>query len=129
MKVYVACRYERRAEAVDLAIYLKSQGHEVTSSWLFSLSKVEGENSFIQMRRYAKRDLVDIKKCDAIVCLTEKVDSRHGRGGRHVEAGFAMALGKKVYIIGFKENVFYCMPEVKQFVNSDEFKVFLGKLK
>jgi hypothetical protein len=35
-----------------------------------------------------------------------------GKGGRHVEFGLAVAAGKRLVVIGPRENVFHCLPGV-----------------
>ncbi len=36
--------------------------------------------------------------------------SGYSRGGRHVEAGYALAKGKYLVLVGPRENVFYSLP-------------------
>lgn len=42
-----------------------------------------------------------------------RIDS--GRGGRHVEFGLALGLGKRVIVIGHQENLFHHLPQVEFF--------------
>ena len=37
------------------------------------------------------------------------------RGGRHAEFGIALALGKRVIVIGPRENVFHALPAVERY--------------
>lgn len=46
---------------------------------------------------------------------------RASRGGRHVEFGMALALGKRVIVVGPRENVFHLLPEVEVHVNWNDF--------
>lgn len=57
------------------------------------------------------RTFLDIKLSDLLVLLTESASALVGgtatSGGRHVETGFALALGKPVIVVGAPENVFH----------------------
>ena len=61
----------------------------------------------------AEEDLFDIDQSDALLLLTQH--EPHVAGGRHVEAGYALARGKRLYILGPRENIFYHLPQVWQF--------------
>ncbi len=93
MKFYIASRFSRRHEANALAQKLKAQGHEITSRWVLA---------------------------DAVVSLME-LPRNNGRGGRHVEFGYALGLGKLMFIIGPRETVFHHLDEVRHFDTSEEF--------
>ena len=59
--------------------------------------------------RFASEDLEDIRRADVVICFTEEPRSNNSRGGRHVEFGYALGLGKTIVIVGPRENVFYCI--------------------
>jgi crossover junction endodeoxyribonuclease RusA len=59
---------------------------------------------------FAADDFQDIKSCDLLIAFTEA--DMHPRGSRHVELGIALALGKKIIVVGPRENVFCCLPQV-----------------
>ena len=44
-----------------------------------------------------------------------------GRGGRHVEFGYAASRGKRLTIIGPRETVFHHLDGVEHFENAQEF--------
>ena len=42
------------------------------------------------------------------------------RGGRHVEFGLALAAGKRLCIVGPRENIFHFLPRVEVFRSTDD---------
>ena len=86
MKIYFAARWERRDEIRELV-----RGLPTTSRWL---SQEVG----------ASGDLDDIRVADCLCLFTEK--GPFPRGGRMVEFGYALALGKRMIVIGPDENIF-----------------------
>ncbi len=54
---------------------------------------------------------------DAVIIFTEIPNTILATGGRHVEFGLALAQGKRVIIVGPRENVFhYLLPDSQVFV-------------
>ena len=110
MKIYISARFSRIDQGNAVKKELESNGHVVTSRWLKGNHKVETEDmeeKFDLMKTFADDDLEDIKAADAILCITEEPRKTNTRGGRHVEAGYAMALGKRLFVLGPVENAFY----------------------
>jgi hypothetical protein len=64
--------------------------------------------------RYAQADLEDIDECDVLVGFTASYlgNAGPGRGGRHVEWGYALARGKRLVLIGAREHIFHTLPQV-----------------
>lgn len=48
-----------------------------------------------------------------------------GRGGRHVELGYALALDKSIWLVGRREHIFHSLPQVKHFDSWDSAFQFL----
>ncbi len=57
-------------------------------------------------------DQDDVLSADALVCFSEAT-GEGGNGGRHVELGMALALGRRVIVIGRREHIFHHLPEVE----------------
>ena len=38
-----------------------------------------------------------------------------GKGGRHVEFGYGLGLGKKMIVVGPRENVFHTLPQIEHY--------------
>jgi hypothetical protein len=58
----------------------------------------------------------------ALVCpgCDGKGRTNSGRGGRHVEFGYAMALGKRLIVVGHRENLFHEHPTVEFYAGQAE---------
>ena len=138
MEVYIAARFSRIQEAQFLAAFLEEQcGHNVISRWMKpgsdhrmsdgTLSE-QAENS--ERERFATEDLEDLYQAEWLISLMEKPRG-NGRGGRHVEFGYALGMNVKTVrvfdrikmtIIGPRETVFHHLPEVQHFNTISLFK-------
>lgn len=107
MKVYVAAMYGKRDYARDhVARVLQDAGHEVTARWLWEDEPPGSEQAS------AVKDLADVARADAIVLLTNPIGTKYSGGGRHVEFGYALALGKHCFTVGEHETIFQHLPQV-----------------
>ncbi len=109
MRVYLAARYEMHPTMREWRRRLAVDGVAVTARWITGehAGSTEAEKA-----RYALEDLEDIRTADALIAFNPPDHHRSGRGGRHVELGYALALAKPVVIVGARENVFHWHPEV-----------------
>lgn len=128
MEVYLAARYSRIGELNSYKAELEGKGLTVTSRWLtgeyrLQEAKAAEEGSPDIGFIVAQHDVEDISTADTIICFTETPRSNHSRGGRHVEFGMALALKKRIVIIGPLENVFYCLPEVERYNDWADFRM------
>ena len=119
LSVYLASRYSRRDELLGYAKDLEMLGCDVTSRWVYGEHDVkeddldEGDPKDNALRaRFAQEDINDLMAARLVICFTER--PRHGstRGGRHVEFGIALATKKMCWVVGHRENIFYCMPSI-----------------
>lgn len=119
MKIYLAGRYGRRQQLREVRKSLVDLGYEVTSSWLDTDFEggVGSAHAPPEMReKIALTNLKDLTRADAVVSFTEEPDSTQGkRGGRHVEFGMAVAMNKRLIVIGHRENVFHHLPQVESY--------------
>jgi len=145
-KYYLAARYSRREELLRYARQLEELGHEVTSRWIRGDHEMpeigdadstdEAFNAITDAQRaeigrsFALDDLDDLMNAECLIAFTEtpgKAKGR-GRGGRHVELGFALALHslrlgdyerglwmRRIVIVGPRENVFCCLDGIDHF--------------
>lgn len=119
MRVYLAARYSRRVEVAGYADDLRAAGHEVTSRWVAGVHEHPPDgvaaDSVAHLALAAAVDVDDLVAADCLVSFTEPDGAvvGRGRGGRHVELGMALGLGKRVIVAGFRENVFCCLPQVE----------------
>jgi nucleoside 2-deoxyribosyltransferase len=125
VKLYLAAQFSWKERIAECKKTLEAQGHTITSTWTeenanpnCSLKDYEG-NYHAEM---ANRDLLEIEAADGIVLFSVDPDEYTRRGGRHVEFGYALGLGKEIHVVGPKENIFHHLPKVKQF---DDWGYFL----
>jgi nucleoside 2-deoxyribosyltransferase len=119
-KVYLAAPFAKQDEIATYAEELRALGIVVTSRWLD-----EPESSSETDVQQAQRDLADIDNADVLISFTEPpafkdypgifISYTNPRGGRHVEFGYALAQGKEVWVVGYRENIFHHLPQVKFF--------------
>lgn len=106
--VYLAARYGRRAELAAVAHALRVIGFDVVSRWVF------GAHESTEDVTSALEDIQDLERAEIVVSFTEgeRAPGR-ARGGRHVEFGFGLARGKRLIVVGPRENVFHHLPGVE----------------
>jgi nucleoside 2-deoxyribosyltransferase len=83
---------------------LEAFGHEVTSTWLRQADDDTNDSAVM--------DLHDVTRAEALVLLNPREFQHSGTGGRHVEFGYALALGKPLVIVGMRSNVFHQLNHV-----------------
>lgn len=126
MKFYIAARFSRRPECNALAHQLMELGHTITSRWVkpdsdhVTPTGLSRQAADAERRRFAEEDMADVFACDAIVSLMEEPRS-NSRGGRHVEYGIAVALGKHNFVVGPRETVFHHLEDVRHFDTAEDF--------
>lgn len=118
MKIYLASRYSRFREMQGYRDQLEAIGHIVTSRWIHGDHQIDDAGLSLQAKeaeriRFAQEDRDDLLSADCVISFTEAPRSSNSRGGRHVEYGMALALGRRAIVVGHRENVFHCLPEVE----------------
>ena len=116
--VYLAARFSKQAEMRTHRDAFLQEKINVTSTWLDQHPNGELGDDPIVDSRNAIRDLVDVRIADGLVFFSEAQLAR--RGGRHVEFGYALALGKPIYVVGNKENIFHYTPGIKHYQSVQE---------
>lgn len=127
MKIYLASRYSRRDELRVIADELRGLGHTITSRWLDTTWEEKERDSQVYSsaappeyrEKHSVEDLDDVLAADTFVAFTE--EPRYGgRGGRHIEMGAALAVGKRIIVVGPRENLFYHHPRVLHFASTED---------
>jgi nucleoside 2-deoxyribosyltransferase len=117
MRVYLAARYSRYPEMQDYAKQLSILGTTVTSRWINGDHdiNIDGTTPGEPRLRFAQEDWEDLLIADVVISFTEEPGKAGGRnrGGRHVEFGAALALGKRCIVVGHRENVFHELPAIE----------------
>jgi hypothetical protein len=118
-KIYLAARYSRNDEMRGVRDVLEAFGHKVTSRWIdqhggnllesLVAEKLNGDPGGCS--GYADADIEDLSAADVVVSFTSADGG--GKGGRHIEFGLALGLGKHLVVVGPRENVFHTLPAVE----------------
>lgn len=129
MKIYLASRYARRSELNGYAGILENLGHVITSNWLMGhhviLEDLPQKERIEKSAKFAQEDLDGIENCELFVLFTDEPEKVWKAGGMFVELGYALALKKKVVIVGKEENVFCYLPKIKIFSSWNNFLTHL----
>lgn len=113
MKYYIATSLSRMTAHHAVRDALKIFGHEISYDWTLhgSVKSVSKE----RLREVAERELDGVSEADFVVVLLP------GGHGTHLELGFAIARGKRIFLhsedplvfeLGPQTNAFYHHPEV-----------------
>jgi hypothetical protein len=142
MKIYLAARYSRIEELNAYRAELEAWGHTVTSRWLNGEHQIHGYEAARAVERneldscpesgalFAGDDVEDLTEAEIVIAFSEQPrNGNTGRGGRHVELGLALAMGKRIILIGPRENVFHCLPQVEHWADWAAFRFNLSPYK
>lgn len=121
MKYYLAARYSRSAEMREVRAQLQEFGHIVTARWVDGGHELKRDepNVDAERARWAHEDFIDLAAAEGVISFTEEPRTTNSRGGRHVEFGVALGMGKRCIVVGHRENVFHCLPSVGFFPTWD----------
>lgn len=120
MKVYLAARFTDRPYMELVGNKLKALGIDITARWVF------GGEEGLSRTEIASLDIDDVDAADTLVSFTQPYGSLNKGGGRHVEFGYGLAKGKRLILIGERENVFHHYPNVLAFPTLDAWLVCEG---
>ena len=114
-KVYIAAKFRDRMTARYLMAHLRGKGHTITVDWTTHEKSEEGYPV-----QFADDDLRGIDDCDMFIGVFVKP---YRYKGALVELGAALALEKKVCVIGdaIESCIFYYHPDVTHFKDIKEF--------
>ena len=101
MKIYLCAQFKEQALMREWRRLLHNAGHIVTSRWL------DEKTGTLQARNAAGIDIADIEISDIVISKTLNRGDLFTGGGRHWEAGYAFAKGKKLINVGGIESVFH----------------------
>ena len=122
MKIYLASRYSRHPEMRGVRDVLTVMGHEITSRWIdmhggkypssFTSDILNADPEYCG--KLGQHDIEDVAAADTCISFTGGIG---GKGGRHVEFGYALALGKRLIVVGPREHIFHTLPEVEHHID------------
>lgn len=95
MKIYFASRFKYRGLWREKSPGIELLGHKVVSSWIWKESQKPYNKYEENSAKIAQKVEEDIKSCDTFVMLSDE-----GGTDMFVELGIALALDKKVFVVG-----------------------------
>jgi nucleoside 2-deoxyribosyltransferase len=126
VRIYLAAQFCRHDEMREVRDKLRDLGHDVQSRWI----DLHGEENLTQPTvallntspldfvKYAVMDTEQVGNADAVISFSSG-DGSSSTGGRHVELGMALALGKRVILVGPRENVFHTLPIIEWYPDTE----------
>ena len=121
MRIYLAASYSRRLEVEARALEVWAlTGHIVASTWHDghheSRPGIDQDGTEAERAMWAKEDLSDIGRTELLILCADLGSSGDvERGGHHFEAGYALAFGCRLAVVGQSSNVFYALPEIQRY--------------
>jgi hypothetical protein len=122
-RIYLAARYSRHAEMRGIRDVLTALGYEVTSRWIdqhdgqleasYTPEKLNADPG--ECAILGEHDIADLVAADTVISFTSTDGG--GKGGRHVEHGLALGLGKRIIVCGPRENIFHTLPQIEHYPN------------
>jgi hypothetical protein len=125
-KIYLAARYEKYPEMREFRNWLEDKGFIVTSRWIDHETPAPFPAQELALAvppalavQHALEDIEDVKAANWLICFSV---GGGGKGGRHVELGLAIDGHKRLTLIGPREHVFHCIPQLEVFPDLETFK-------
>jgi nucleoside 2-deoxyribosyltransferase len=116
-KMYLAAKYDKRCTILSIAAILMLNGYEVTAKWLDGTHEDTGPDV---AAKFATADLDSVEEADTLVLFNLPISDPQQSSGRHVELGYALALNKKVIIVGGGNSIFYELAD-ERYATVEEF--------
>lgn len=95
MKVYLAGRFHEKDFMRNAQEMLRAKGHEISWDWTKHKNIRPYPEHLEEAEEQASADIQGVKDCDIFILLSDEA----GRG-MYVELGVAVALQKKIFIVG-----------------------------
>lgn len=106
-KLYLAARFADQAMMRVVGDYLTGLDFVITARWVY------GGEAGLSRAGCALMDIEDVDAADTVVSFTQPERSYNIGGGRHTELGYALAKGKRLVVIGPREQIFHYHPAVE----------------
>jgi hypothetical protein len=116
MRIYLAAAYHHYPLMQEVAALLTQHGHTVMSRWIKGANAAHDGNLFApevlqRSQQWAQGDLEDVKAAEVLLYFSEP--GTRQRGGKAVEFGVALALGKRLIVVGGFEHLFHTLRAVE----------------
>ena len=125
-RIALIARLGRRPEMREIAKRLEKMGHVMCSIWVHCDD--EDETLSARQKQYmALLNADNLESAGVAIAFTERPPMPPGseRGGRHADFGYALAVCKRVIVVGPRENLPYWDPKVEQVVTVAELLTLL----
>jgi hypothetical protein len=112
MNIHLAAPYDRRWAMLGVASALQRAGHHVTSRW------IQGGRGGDSPVVPAVEDLIDRARAECLVTFTDAArrNATDATVGDHeVAFGVALALGKRLCLVGPRETIFHHLQSVEAY--------------
>lgn len=116
MKIYLAAMYQWIDKMKVEREKFRAAGFEITADWIES----DAVNQARSRHENATLDLEGVKRADAFVLYTLPIGTMFSSGGRMTELGYAIALNKRIILVGPRENVFCHLDNIREFSTSED---------
>lgn len=131
MKWYLAARYVRHSEVAQRARDLRRREQKVSSTWHdqpFDASDngVTMEQDAVYLQEEAWRDYAEVTRADGLILFSDEPEVKV-RGGKFVEFGIALALKKRLVVIGRREVLFHHLGIVEVYDTWEDFLAQIEK--
>lgn len=118
MKVYLAAPFGWQAEMRAIRDQLTARGVVVTSRWIDRGPGPGADHRQLnddpaRFAADAVEDIRDVSAADWMISFTQGAVA--ARGGRHVEFGLGLAMGKRMLLVGEREHVFHALDVVEHY--------------
>lgn len=107
MEIYIAAPFDWRVKAKRAREVLAKKGFISTATWIDSHLQEEHLSNEDRWKE-ARQDLLDIHRAGGFVLLNGPSTS----GGLHIELGFAIAKGKRIWLVGQPSTIFHYHPSI-----------------
>lgn len=114
---YIASAFTRKEEMRYIRSTMQAAGFNVVADWLDEPAESDDTAPTDEYREAcALLDLKNVNECDVFVCFIGGVGSGH-----HTELGLALCGGKRIVLIGKKNNIFHYLPLLDYFTDFADF--------
>lgn len=130
MKIYIAARFDKKQEVLNLYKRFQELGHEIIADWTLHKPIKPYENNPETAREYSIEDIDAARNCDIFILMTDEAGT-----GMYIELGAAISSNlehekPKIYVIGehTSRSMFYFHLSVNRRKNIDEVLEEIEKL-
>lgn len=117
MKIYLASSFANKELVQELANELEQEGHKITTEWWHTdfkktIFKPDAEwYADEKILAISQRNFNGIREADALILVANQTPVKYN--GANIELGFALALNKQCFSIGYLERSAMYVPVIQ----------------